>query len=116
MEATPHPFRARHLPERSILVCFEAAMRPQRLLRPIVLVIGIVVAAPGPGRGPAAAQAPDVAAALPPPADRTIDYAKEVRPILAKSCYACHGPEKQKSDLRLDRKEAAFRGGAEGPS
>lgn len=34
-----------------------------------------------------------------------IDFDKEIRPILAKSCYECHGPEKQKGDLRLDTKE-----------
>jgi mono/diheme cytochrome c family protein len=55
------------------------------------------------------------AAALPAPAGRTIDYRKDVQPILATHCYSCHGPEKQKSDLRLDRRAAALQGGAEGP-
>ncbi len=31
-----------------------------------------------------------------------VDYEKEVVPILEKHCYGCHGPEKQKSDVRLD--------------
>src|SRR4051812_24856398 len=52
---------------------------------------------------------------LPPPASRTVEYAKDIRPILAASCYSCHGPEKQKSDLRLDLKPSALKGGAEGP-
>lgn len=39
------------------------------------------------------------------------DYVEDVRPILQKHCYQCHGEEKQKSGLRLDVKEAAFHGG-----
>src|SRR3954447_23056778 len=40
-----------------------------------------------------------------------VDYDREVRPILAENCYACHGPDGnvRKADLRLDRKEDVFR-------
>ncbi len=31
-----------------------------------------------------------------------VDFAKQVRPIFAESCYKCHGSEKQKGDYRLD--------------
>ena len=48
---------------------------------------------------------------LPPPAGRPVDFAKDIRPILANSCYGCHGPEKQKSSFRLDLKSAALKGG-----
>ncbi len=41
----------------------------------------------------------------PPPA---VDYFKDVRPILETKCYGCHGPKKQKADLRLDERNAAF--------
>jgi len=44
------------------------------------------------------------------------DYAREVRPILARKCFACHGPGLQKSHLRLDRREDALRGGESGVS
>ncbi|MBX6316193.1 MAG: DUF1549 domain-containing protein, partial [Isosphaeraceae bacterium] len=44
----------------------------------------------------------------------TIDFARQVRPILARNCYECHGPEKQKSGLRLDRKAEALKGGDSG--
>ena len=37
------------------------------------------------------------------------DYARDVKPILARHCYECHGAEKQKSGLRLDSRVAAFR-------
>jgi hypothetical protein len=41
----------------------------------------------------------------------TVDYNRDVRPILANHCYACHGPDtgKRKAGLRLDRKEDAFK-------
>lgn len=34
--------------------------------------------------------------------ENPVDYATQVRPVLEKHCFKCHGPEKQKSDLRLD--------------
>ena len=37
-----------------------------------------------------------------------------VQPALAKKCYSCHGPDKQKGRLRLDNPEALFRGGKSG--
>jgi hypothetical protein len=40
-----------------------------------------------------------------------VDFVREVRPILQKHCYSCHGEKKQKSGLRLDIKAAAFKGG-----
>ncbi len=49
-----------------------------------------------------------------PPVDRPSDFDRDVRPILAERCYACHGPSKQKGGLRLDRKPAAFKGGDSG--
>ena len=43
-----------------------------------------------------------------------VDFAKDVRPILERSCLGCHGPEKQKSGYRLDVREIALRGGDSG--
>jgi mono/diheme cytochrome c family protein len=40
-----------------------------------------------------------------------IDFVSDVRPIFEKHCYGCHGPSQQKSGLRLDMRQAAFRGG-----
>ncbi len=54
------------------------------------------------------------APALPSPVARTVDYVAEVQPILAKSCYSCHGPDKRRGGLRLDLKAAALQGGDTG--
>lgn len=48
---------------------------------------------------------------LPPAANRPVDFVKEIRPILEKSCQSCHGAEKQKSSYRLDSKSGALKGG-----
>lgn len=42
------------------------------------------------------------------------DFASEIRPILARSCFECHGPERQKSGYRLDLRDIALRGGDSG--
>ncbi len=38
----------------------------------------------------------------------------QVRAILAHNCYKCHGPDKVKGELRLDRKDMIFKGGEHG--
>lgn len=43
-------------------------------------------------------------------------FEKKVRPLLVNNCIGCHGPMKQKGDLRLDSKEAALKGGDNGPA
>ncbi len=55
------------------------------------------------------------AAALAPVAGwATPDFVKEVRPILERSCFGCHGPEKQKNGYRLDVRDIALKGGDSG--
>ena len=44
------------------------------------------------------------------------EFERDVRPIFERSCYACHGPKKQQSSFRLDRRMAAFKGGDLGPA
>src|SRR5438034_5969245 len=43
-----------------------------------------------------------------------VEFSKDIQPILQQTCIKCHGPEKQKGKLRLDSKEAAFKGGKDG--
>src|SRR4051794_27927889 len=50
-----------------------------------------------------------------PMAAQTVDYEKQVQPLLAQKCYACHGDEVQQSGLRLDKRQNAMRGGDYGP-
>ncbi|MCC6154433.1 MAG: DUF1549 domain-containing protein, partial [Candidatus Hydrogenedentes bacterium] len=38
----------------------------------------------------------------------------DIRPIFERSCYGCHGPEKQRSKYRLDVRETALKGGNSG--
>lgn len=40
--------------------------------------------------------------------DTKIDFAKEVYPILQRSCLECHGSKKQEGDLRLDQRDNAL--------
>ena len=45
-----------------------------------------------------------------------VDYAREIKPMLAARCTSCHGAVRQKAGLRLDTAELARRGGDGGPS
>jgi len=58
------------------------------------LIFGLVLVAPRPARS----------------ADTPVSFSRDVRPILARHCYACHGPDakQRKADLRLDTKAGAF--------
>src|SRR5690242_7860313 len=45
-----------------------------------------------------------------PPLPATVDFNRDIRPILADNCYACHGPDKnkRKARLRLDDHDGLF--------
>ena len=47
-------------------------------------------------------------------ADSKPSFNRDIRPILAENCFACHGPDSaaRKADLRLDRRDAAVKMGA----
>lgn len=50
-----------------------------------------------------------VAADQPAGAGKPVDYVRDIRPILTRACYNCHGPdaEERKAGLRLDLRDAA---------
>jgi Protein of unknown function (DUF1553)/Protein of unknown function (DUF1549)/Planctomycete cytochrome C len=79
---------------------------PQRLL-PVHLLIGLglVFADQSHAADPAG---------LPPPAERRVDFAADIEPLLKKNCYSCHGSEHQEGGLRLDQKNRALDGGDSG--
>jgi predicted CXXCH cytochrome family protein len=55
------------------------------------------------------------ASKLPPAATRTVDFAKDIQPLLEKSCLKCHNPAQAKGKLLLDTREHALKGGENGP-
>src|SRR6266511_15583 len=71
-------------------------MKRWQAIAPIGLIASTLV-----GAGPGSAGEP-------------VDYLKEVKPILAGRCYACHGPLKQKAHLRLDTVASMRKGGERG--
>ncbi len=75
-------------------------------LRPMVLAVIVLAAVEN-------CQPVDDVAAAEPEADsavpaRKVDFGREVRPLLAKRCYSCHGPDKAKGGLRLNVRDAAL--------
>lgn len=55
-----------------------------------------------------------VLAALPSGARAEVSFADDIEPLLHRSCVACHGESIQQSGLRLDRRDAALKGGDSG--
>jgi mono/diheme cytochrome c family protein len=58
-----------------------------------------------------AAAADTNSVSLPAPAIGQVLFDRDVRPVFEQSCFRCHGPEKPKSDFRLDLRAEALRGG-----
>lgn len=53
---------------------------------------------------------------LPPAAAKTdVTFDKDIKPIFQKSCFKCHGEEKQKGKLRVDSLAAIKKGSENGP-
>jgi len=55
-------------------------------------------------------------AADPAPSPQAVEFFEaRVRPLLADSCFSCHGPDKQKGGLRLDSRSELLKGSESGP-
>ena len=74
------------------------------LLRPVSALVASACLAFG-------VQAADVAKL--PPAAKTYDFEKDIRPILESTCVRCHGEKRQKSSFRLDTRDWLLKGGEE---
>jgi hypothetical protein len=46
-----------------------------------------------------------------PPANIKINFDRDIRPIFEENCLRCHGPQKPKSNFRLDNRKDALTGG-----
>jgi hypothetical protein len=59
----------------------------------------------------AAVSAVLIASAFVRAAEQSIDFNRDVKPILAKNCFACHGPDDshREGNLRLDRRDGAVK-------
>jgi len=64
----------------------------------------------------AGARAKDVdVSKLPPAATKQgVTYDNDIKPIFQKSCFKCHGPDKQKAKLRVDTLAAINKGSENG--
>ena len=45
---------------------------------------------------------------------RAADFEKDIQPIFKANCIKCHGPEKQKSEFRVDQRAVMLKGGDSG--
>src|SRR5688500_633312 len=45
-----------------------------------------------------------------------VDFRRDVWSIIQSRCLECHGPDKQRSSLRLDSRTALLQGGDHGPA
>ena len=62
----------------------------------------------------AAAKDVDVSKLPPAATKQGVTYEKDIKPIFEKTCFKCHGPEKQKAKLRVDSLAAVTKGGENG--
>ena len=56
----------------------------------------------------------DVSKLPPASTQKEVTFAKDIKPMLEKSCFKCHGEEKQKAKLRVDSAEAIKKGSENG--
>jgi hypothetical protein len=79
---------------------------------PPLLGLGLAFLASQPGLSSEPAPRPQAKAS----AEGARFFEAKIRPLLAAKCYACHGPQKQSSGLRLDGRAAMLQGGDSGAS
>lgn len=46
---------------------------------------------------------------------QSVDYLRDIKPVLASNCYGCHGSKVQMAGLRLNTAEAILKGNLKGP-
>lgn len=48
------------------------------------------------------------------PAVETVDFLRDIQPILEENCLECHGPDEAEADFRVDSRKALLEGGGSG--
>jgi hypothetical protein len=81
---------------------------PRTRLAPLLTLLAAATATAAPARG----DGPPAPATTPEQADF---FERRVRPVLAGSCFGCHGPKAAKAGLRLDSRAAVLAGSDSGP-
>jgi hypothetical protein len=78
------------------------------MIRGLLTCTAILLSFPAAGRSIEAAEGE--AGGSSPKRSGAVGFTRDVRPILARHCYACHGPDEnqRKAKLRLDLKDGAF--------
>ena len=80
-----------------------------------MLIKGIIAALAVAGITSLRASDVDISKLPPVAAKKDVTYAKDIKPILEKACFKCHGEEKQKAKLRVDSVDAIVKGSENGP-
>ena len=85
-------------------------VKKTKIMRSKATILGILIASA------IGVRAADVdISKLPPASDKKdVTFAKDIKPIFEKSCFKCHGEEKQKGKLRVDSIAAIKKGGEDG--
>ncbi len=52
---------------------------------------------------------------LPAATKKSVEFIREIKPLLKAHCHKCHGASKRKGGLRLDQRDDALNGGDSGP-
>jgi uncharacterized membrane protein len=81
----------------------------QRFMKPVLIAFMASVAI-------LSSSAADVDVSKLPPvaAKKDVTFEKDIKPVFEKSCFKCHGAEKQKAKLRVDTREATLKGSENG--
>src|SRR5262249_29948386 len=66
---------------------------------------------PAPGRLPVA---PTTRLVHTPPPVPAVDFARQIKPLLKRSCVGCHSGEKPRGHFRVDGRDSLLQGGASG--
>lgn len=79
-------------------------------MRTLITTVGILSV----GLLPVLAADVDISKLPPAAAKKELTFAKDIKPLFEKSCFKCHGEEKQKGKLRVDSAEAIRKGSEHG--